>query len=600
MERILERCEINTNDCWDLTKIIKNQDEYKKLIDLAKEKNKEIVSMKGHILDSEETLYDFLKKSEEESRALERLLIYTKFSFDEDTRDSERKKSSLEIEALINDIQEKESFITSEFMEKNFEDAEKMVEKKKELEVYKRYFKELYKEKDRILSEKEEKIITIAQNTFGTPEDAFTSLDTSDASFEMIEIDGKKVELNHYNYREFLENPNQEIRKEAFLKYHAFYKNHKNTFASLLKGNYQELEFQRIIRKYSSALEMALDSINVSKKVYENLIDEVHKHMKVNINYQKLKAKLLGTEEYHLYDIYVPVSKMPKKKYTKEEAIKLVSKALEPLGEDYLKKFHEVIDGKTVDFYPNVGKHSGAYQWGCYDSPSYVLLNFIGTFDSVSTLAHELGHAVHSEYSKENNPYIYEGYEIFLAEIASTVNEMLLSTYMLRNAKEKEEKIYYYCEFLDKVKGTIFRQTMFSEFERIMSEKCQNKESLTEEAFSGTYYKLNEEYFKDSVIVDEDIRYEGYRIPHLYSPFYVYQYATGLISAISIVSDILDGKKNITEKYIQFLSSGSSKDVLDILKLVDVDLTKEEPFEKAFDLIERNFEELKKIVEEGD
>ena len=253
-----------------------------------------------------------------------------------------------------------------------------------------------------------------------------------------------------------------------------------------------------------------------------------------------------------------------------------------------------------MDIYPNECKQTGAYQWGCFDSPSYVLLNFNGTYDSVSTLAHELGHAVHSMYSKENNPYIYHGYEIFLAEIASTVNETLLSFYLLEHASSSKEKMFYLCEFLDKVKATIYRQTMFAEFESIISEKCQNKESLTEDLISSVYYQLNEDYFKDSVIIDPEIRYEWMRISHFYTPFYVYQYATGLISAICIVSDIKANKEGFVEKYLEFLKSGSNKDVLDILKIVDIDLTTDEPFEKAFSFIAGCLEQLKKLVEEGE
>ena len=258
-----------------------------------------------------------------------------------------------------------------------------------------------------------------------------------------------------------------------------------------------------------------------------------------------------------------------------------------------------MFDNQCIDFYPNKGKHNGAYQWGSYDTSSYVLLNFNGTFDSVSTMAHELGHAVHSMYSKENNSYPYYDYEIFLAEIASTVNETLLSVYMYDNAKTPEEKIFYLCEFLDKVKATIYRQTMFAEFESIMSKKCQDGVSLTEEEFSNTYYHLNEEYFKDSVIVDESIRYEYMRISHFYSPFYVYQYATGLIAAICIVSDILSDSK-FKDKYIKFLQSGCNKDVLELLKIVDIDFTEYTPFDKAFTFIKEKYNELKTLLESSD
>lgn len=597
METLKTRNEMNPNDCWDLTKVITNEEEYASLFKDVKKANQKILNLKGHILDNADNLYAFLMANEEESRKFGKLLIYTKLHFDTDTTNSSSKAKYLEVESLENTLHESESFIMSELMEKDLTDVYKLLEEKEELKKYQLYFARLYKNKKRILSEKEEKIIAAALSAFGTPDDAFDSLDIADASFDKIKISPRKtVELSHYNYRELLDHKDVEVRKNAFLKYHEYYQKHKNTFASLLKGNYQELEFLRSIRNYPSALEMELDSIDVTLDVYQNLIAAINKYMDVNVNYQKLKKEILQIPEYHLYDTYMPIGKMKKEKYSKEQAISLVTKALNPLGKDYLKHFLSIFEAHTVDFYPNVGKHSGAYQWGCFDSPSYVLLNFDGTFDSVSTLAHEMGHAVHSMYSKENNPYVYYSYEIFLAEIASTVNETLLSFYMLEHAKEKEEKIYYLGEFLDKVKATIYRQTMFSEFETIMSEKMQKKESLTEEMISDTYYALNQKYFKDSVIIDDAIRYEWMRIPHFYTPFYVYQYATGLISAICIVNDLLEGKKDVQEKYITFLKSGCNKNVLEILQIVDVDLTKKETFDKAFHFIDKKYQELEDLV----
>ncbi len=600
MEKLKKRSEQNKQDCWDLTVIIKNEEEYRKKIQEAKEINKRIVEMKGHILDDKESLKTFLKTSEKESRITELLYIYTYLKFDEDTSNSTSLSHKLEMEQLLNTISDGESFIVSEFMQKNLEDILPWIEEDEFLKPYKLSFERLYRQKKHILSEKEEKIITKALNAFGTPDEAFTALDTTDAVFESVLLDdGRKEGLTQYNWNLFLENPSQNIRRRAFHTFYNYYEQHKNTFANLLKGNYQELEFLRDIRGYESALAMALDKSNISPKVYDNLIKNVHKYMDVNVEYQKIKAKMLNNKEYHLYDTYVPIVELDQKEFTKEEAIKIVKETLKPLKEEYLKKFQGVFDSHAVDFYPNEYKHNGAYHWGCYDSPSYVLLNFNGTYDSVSTLAHELGHAVHSTYSKENNSFEYSGYDIFVAEIASTVNETLLSFYFLKNAKSKKEKMYFLCEFLDKVKATIYRQTMFAEFESIMSKKCQNKESLTEEEFSSTYYKLNQEYFKDSVIIDPEIRYEWMRISHFYSPFYVYKYATGLISAICIVKDIMDEKEGFVEKYIEFLKSGSSKEVLDILKIVDIDLTGDEPFEKAFAFITDCLKELKEIINEG-
>lgn len=601
MEKLRKRSEVSKEDCWDLTLVVKDQAEYEEKKNLILEYNQKIVAMKGHILDSKDTLKEFLEISEKESRLLEQLYIYVRLTYDEDTSNATSLARKLEMEQLVNTCEDAESFITSEFMKRDYEDILPWLEEDDFLKDYKLYFKRVYRQKERVLSEKEERIITKALNAFGTPDEAFVSLDTTDAHFKSVLLDdGAREELSHYNWNLFLENPSQDVRRRAFKNYYQFYRQHKNTYAALLKGNYQELEFLRDLRGYDSALKMALDEINVSKEVYENLIASVHEYMNLNVEFQKIKAKILNNTEYHLYDTYVPVVLPPQAHFTKDQAIETVKKALAPLQEDYLAHFQKILDSHAVDFYPNESKHSGAYHWGCFDSPNYVLLNFNGSYDSVSTLAHEFGHAVHSMYSKENNPYIYHDYEIFLAEIASTVNETLLSLYFLENTQSKQEKIYYLCEFLDKVKATIYRQTMFAEFESIMSKKCQEHESLTEELFSTVYYDLNKEYFKDSVILDPEIRYEWMRISHFYRPFYVYKYATGLICAICIVKDILDRKDGFVEKYLNFLKSGCNKEVLDILKDVDIDLTTEAPFEKAFTFVKELLNELKEIVQEGE
>ena len=599
MATLKKRNEQNKEDCWDLTKLIADEAKLKQIVTEAQAESSKILALKGHILDNKETLTKFLEANEKENRLLEQAYIYTYLKYDEDTSNTKNLAMKQEIENVLQQISNQESFVLSELMAKDFAEVEKLLTG--DLAKYHLYFARLYRQQKRILSEQEEKIITKALNAFGTPDDTFTSLDTADAKFtDVLLADGTKKELTHYNWSLFLEEKDQDDRRRAFQNYYAFYKEHKNTYAALLKGNYQELEFLRDIRNYDSALSMALDKGNISPKVYENLIANVHKYMDSNVAYQKIKAKVLNNKEYHLYDTYVPISKMPAKVFPKEEGIAIVKEALKPLGEDYLAHFNKILHSQAVDFYPNLYKHSGAYHYGCYDSLNYVLLNYTGNYDSVSTLAHELGHAVHSFYSKENNPYIYADYDIFLAEIASTVNETLLSFYFLNQAETREEKIFYLCEFLDKVKATIYRQTMFAEFESIMSKKCQAKEALTEEVFSNTYYELNEKYFKDSVIIDPEIRYEWMRIPHFYTPFYVYKYATGLICAICIVKDIMDQKDGFVDKYLTFLKSGSNQDVLDILKIVNIDLTTNEPYEKAFTFINECLEKLKKEVKQNE
>ena len=558
----------------------------------VKKINAEILRLKGHILASKKSLKQFLQLYEQEKRLEEHLHAYTFLKYDEDNSNTKNLANKQKIESFLRQMSDNESFILKELTAKDYNEVELLL--KEDLAKYQLYFKRLYRDKERILSDQEEIIITKALNTFGTPKNAFGALDTPDAKFKNIYLpDGSTKEVTLYNRRTLQENTNQGVRKRVFKSFFNYYDNHKNTFAALLKGNYQELEFLRDIRNYDSALSMALDKSNIPLKIYEKLIENVHKHMDINIEYQKIRAKALGNAEYHLYDIYAPIVPSLVKTFTKDEGIAIANEALKPLGKEYLKNFNKIINNQSVDFYPNKYKHSTGYHYyACYDSLNYVLLNYTGTYSSLLTLVHELGHAVHSSFSKENNPYFYYQHDIFIGEIASNVNETLLSFHFFSKAETREEKIFYLSLFLKRVRETIFRQTMFAEFENIMSKKCQNNEALTEEVFSNTYYKLNEEYFKDSVIIDPEIRYEWMYISHFYRPFYVYKYATGLISAICIVKDILEHKK-AADKYLDFLKSGSSKDVLDILKIVDIDLTTNEAYEKAFTFINDCLERLK-------
>ncbi len=599
MESLKKREEINSNDKWDLTKLFKSEEVVDEYTLKIREYVDTILGMKGHILDNLSTLKEFLKVDEEFDRLESKIYLYRYLKSDEDTSNMVNKGKLEELDGILSEVSDKLSFIVPEFMEKDYQYVWDLIKDDDELRKYKLYFERLYHLKNRTKSKEEEHIITLASNAFGGGEDAFLSLDTTDALFGKVNVNGERIELTQYNYPTLIESDDRKIRKNTFKTFYKFYNNHKNTFASLLKSNYDELEFFRKIRKYDSALEMSLDKSFISEGVYHALIRNIHKYNYINQDFQKLKAHVLNLDnDYHLYDTYVNLKNNNEKKYTFQEAKELVCKALSALGSDYLKSFNSIIDNHAVDIYPSRGKHTGAYHFGVYDSENYVLLNFDGKFNSVSTLAHEMGHAIHSKYSKEANPYIYADYDIFIAEIASTVNETLLSLYMIDNAQDKNEKIYYLTEFLNKVKATIYRQTMFSEFEELMSKRVQNHESMTESDITSAYYKLNQEYFKDSVILDKDIKYECLRIPHFYSPFYVYKYATGMISAIAIVNSILNKKDGFPSKYIEFLSSGSSLNPLDILGIVDVDLASDETYDEVFKFIHSKYKELSELVGE--
>ena len=598
MESLKNRNEIDIKDKWDLTKMFSSYEEVNDKVKELEDYYQELLKMKGHILDNKDTLKKYLEIDEKFSRLVEKVYVYCYLKSDEDTANTINKGNLEKIESTIDEWSDELSFTMPELMEKDFDYVWNLIKDDNDLKEYKTFFKRIYHLKNRIKSKEEEKIISLASSAFGGS-DTFTSLDTTDALFGKITVDDKKVELTQYNYPVLIINDNQKVRKNTFNTFYKFYKNHKNTFASMLKNNYQELEFYRKIRGYDSALKMKLDKSFIDESVYHELIEAIHKYNYINQDFQKLKAHELHLDNnYHLYDTYISLKNENGKKYSFKEAKDLVIKALSVLGKDYISSFNSIFDSQSVDIYPNKGKHTGAYHYGVYDSNNYVLLNFNGEFGDVSTLAHELGHAVHSKYSKESNSYIYADYDIFIAEIASTVNETLLSMYMLDNASTKEEKIYYLTEFLNKVKATIYRQTMFSEFEEIMSKRIQEHKSMTEKDITDIYYNLNKEYFKDSVIIDDDIRYECLRIPHFYTPFYVYKYATGMISAIAIVNSILNKKEGFPEKYIEFLRSGSRINPLDILKIVDVDLSSSKTYDEVFNFIEDKYLELKELVGE--
>ena len=366
--------------------------------------------------------------------------------------------------------------------------------------------------------------------------------------------------------------------------------------SAIYKAKLGETEFNRELRKYKTSLEMYLFPDKLPEEVYYNLIECVHKNLDKMYEYQSLRKKLLNLSELHMYDIYVPVIDIPEKTYTFEDAKEIILDALKPLGDTYIKDLKLAFDKNWIDIYPNIGKRSGAYQWGCYDSEPRVLLNFMGTVRDVSTTAHELGHAMHSYYSKKTQKYTYASYPIFLAEIASTVNEVLLNDYMYKKAEAKEEKCYFLNEFIDLIKSTIFRQTMFAEFESIMHKKYQDKEAITERDLSETYFNLNKLYFGDNVTSDELIKYEWERIPHFYTPFYVYKYATGLSSAVCIAYNIIYKKAGALEKYLNFLKSGCSKYPLEILKETGVDLISGFPIEETLKIFGEKVNELKELT----
>lgn len=589
-----KRNEIDDKYKWDLSSLFKNEEEFSASYDNVFKLLEEVLKFKGQIMTDK--LYDFYKKYEEMDRLSDKVFMYARLICDTDTTSSMGQKMKMKVDKMGEIISDKLSFISSEMLSVDYDYVLELIKKDKRLEEYRFDLEKMFRYKDHTLSEKEEAIITKACNAFGTGDEAFYNLDNSDINLgNVTDEDGNIVELTNSNYGKLMNSLNRDVRINTFEAMYKYFKGLKNTLAACLKGNIKENFFLSNVKKFNSPLEMSLYSDNINIEVYKNLINTIHNNLEPMYEYMKLRKKALGLDEMHMYDIYVDLIKEKQADIPFSEGKKILFEALKPLGQDYLNDLNKAFDEKWIDIYPNKGKKSGAYSWGCYDSKPYLLLNYNDTIDSVNTMAHELGHSMHSYYSKSQN-YIDHQYPIFLAEIASTVNEVLLNDYLYKHAKTKEEKILYLTEFLDKVRTTIYRQTMFAEFEMIMHDKEANNIPLTEEEFSNTYYDLNKLYYGDNVISDDYIRYEWARIPHFYTSFYVYKYATGLSSAIAIASDILSGKKGSKDKYLEFLRSGGNNYPLEILRKTGVDMTTPEPILKAINMFNDKLNDLKKLI----
>lgn len=578
---------------WDLSLIFKSEEEYNSTIEEVKALTEELVGFKGNILKSSDNLLKVLELERKINMLLEKVYVYSFLGYYENlgnVKFQEYKEKALSLES---DISSKTSFIYPELLSSNYDIVLKYISENKKLEKYRVSLERTFRYKDHVLSEKEEKILSDFGEIVRIPKGTYEELCNNDASFGTIkDEEGKRVALTSYNYGEFISSRNRNVRKDAFNKKTKFYSNHINTLSSLYIGKIKSNCILSRTRKYDSVLDMELFDDNVSTKLYDTLIKITDKNIKYLKDYYELKKKQLGYK-LHMYDLYVNTSNKPEKKVTYEEAVDIVNNALKPLGKDYLKVFNELLNTRHVDVYPQDKKRDGAFKWGVYGIP-YVLLNFNGTIDSVSTLAHEMGHAMHMYLSDSNQDFIYASSPVFTAEIASLVNEILLSEYLYNSTNDKDEKEYYLIEFLDKFKGAVYRQTMFAEFENIVHKKYEDGEVLTKDLLCDIYYDLNKKQFDGPVVVDDNIKYEWARVSHFYTSFYVYKYATGFISAL-LIADRLLNTNDFKDKYIKFLSSGEIMLPLNLLNSIDIDLTDEKTLERAFSIFNDKLKELKKL-----
>ena len=581
---------------WDLSKIYSSKEDWQKDFDVVKEEILKIKDYKDNFLKDGKKFYEFLKYDENVSRRLEKIYYYAHLNYDADTLNEKYKVMMNKVSDLYVIYNELSSFVTPELLKLDKKKLESFYGDEEKLKEYKFNIENIYRYKEHTLDEDKERMLSNLSNCLSSPEEIYEVLTDSDFEYDyIIDENGNKVKFNESNYSLFIKSKDRNIRKKAFEMLHDKYKKYIRTIATIYKSEVETNVVTAKIKNYDSAISASLYSDNVPVKIYDNLIKVVNDNLNVLYNYYDLKKKILSLDEFHMYDTYVEIINKVDKKYTFDEAKEMVISALSVLGDEYISNLKKAFDEKWIDIYHNKGKRSGAYSSGNYDINPYVLLNYEGTLDDVSTLAHELGPSMHTYLSCHNNPYQYSSYEIFVAEVASTVNELLLANYMLKNSKDKNEKLAIINHILDLYKATLFRQTMFAEFEQKTHSLREQGEVLTSDLLSNIYYDLIKKYFGKNVVCDDLIKYEWARIPHFYYGFYVYKYATGISAASYIVDGILNNKEGQLESYINFLKTGGSMYPLDELKVANIDLTNEEVIQSAIKTFEKYIKEFIEI-----
>ena len=590
----MERNTIENKFKWTIDEMYPNEEAMDKDIQKLKDLIEESKKYKGTLADSEENLFQALNISEQASRLLQNLYVYTHMKSHEDTRINKNQANATKTDMLSTELSMATSYMVPEIIAMDSDKLENYLKTEK-LSHYKKYVDDILRLKPHTLNEREEELLADVSDLSGVPENIYDMLSFADLQFPEIEDEkGEKIRVTHANFSLFLKSKDARVRKDAFEAMYSVYNQYKNTFASTLYGGIKSEIFYAKTRKYESALQGSLFQDNVSVDVYNNLIDAVHENLDTLNDYIDLKKKFLGLDKINMYDLYVPLTENFDMEIPYEKAQEIILEALKPLGEEYLENVKKAFSEGWIDVYGNEGKQGGAYSWGSYDSKSYILMSYKDDLNSLFTLIHEMGHSMHSYYSKNNQPYLYSGYKIFVAEVASTLNELLLINYLLKNASSKEEKIYLLNYYLEQFRTTVYRQTMFAEFEKICHGKVENGEPLTAEDFNNIYYDLNKKYYGESSEVNEDIALEWARIPHFYSNFYVYKYATGFSAASALSKQILEEGDSAVDRYKEFLKSGGSEFPLDQLRKAGVDMEKKEAVDEALHVFKDLVKQLEK------
>ena len=598
MTEIKDRSMIETKDKWDLSLIYKTQKDFENELEITKNLILEYrKKYENHTMDNANIFYNSIIDSLEISRKLDKLYVYASMKSDEDVSNNDNQELKNKVINLYDLATANMFFVDTELLKEDYAKIEKFYQDEPKLLEHEVNIKDTFRYKKHTLSDIEEKLLSNISKAFGNDEQTYGYLTDSDMTFGTIKNeDNKEVELTDTNYSIYIKSKDRRVRKEAFDALYNHYKQFKNTITSTFNGSIKQSVSIAKLRKYNSAFEASLFKDEISIDVYNTLVNTIHENLNVFHKYYDLKKKVLNLDEFHLYDVYVEMVKDYDKKYSFDEAKQIVINALSVLGNDYIETFKKAFDEKWIDIYPNKNKRGGAYSGGSYDTKPYILLNYQGTLNDVSTLAHEGGHSMHSYYTRTNQPIQYGDYPIFVAEVASTVNEILLAKYMLKNSTSKEEKLVILNQLLELFKGTIYRQVMFSEFEKYAYDLVENDDVITSDKLCDKYYQLNKLYFGDNVVVDDLIRYEWEKVPHFYYNFYVYKYATGISAACKIVDGILNNEKDALDNYLNMLKSGSRQNPLDTLKIAGVDMTDKEVYESAIKMFDETIEEFKTLI----
>lgn len=597
MSKILERDEISSEFKWDIKSMYPDFDRWEADFDQVPLLIEQIKAMNGSICESSSNLLEIIELSLKSNRLISNLFTFAKMYQDQNTKNNTAQEYTARAEQIATKLSEACSYIVPEILAADIDMIKGYISDNEKLNTYSQYLDDIIRRKPHTLTSSEEKLLAMSGDIAGLAGTAFGMMNSADLKFPIVkDSDGKEIQLSHGSFVPTLESSDRALRKNAFKAYYSVYEQFNNSFASLLYGEVKKNVFYSNVKKYKTARSAALFENNVPETVYDQLIEAVNDNLSHMHKYMKIRKKALGVEELHMYDLYTPIVKDVDMKIDYNQAKDMVLKSLKPLGEKYVSVVEDSFSDGWIDVYENVGKRSGAYSFGTYDSKPFILLNYHDTLDNAFTLTHEMGHSMHSYLTRQNQEYVYGNYSIFLAEVASTTNEALLNHFLLENVKSKQEELYILNHYLEQFRGTVYRQAMFAEFERDIHAMVERGEALTGEKLNNHYMSLNVKYYGKDMIVDDEIKYEWSRIPHFYYNFYVFQYATGFSAAVALSQSILENGSDGLEKYLAFLSSGSSEYPITILQKAGADMTTRAPVSNALKLFGELVDKMESLL----